>query len=123
MDIGQLGQDWRGQFGGECDEGCGPGRSDLDAAARELVAERLAAEGLAGPHARQQPWCPVGQAAGAADSSGYLEARRHLERARDKLLAVHADPSGAYVGMVRTVSRGMPDVPATKPAAHARQGP
>lgn len=64
MDIGQLGQDWRGQFGGECDEGCGPGRSDLDPVARELVAERLAAEGLAGPHAREQPWSQVGQAAG-----------------------------------------------------------
>jgi hypothetical protein len=40
-------------------------------------------------------------ASGAAESSGYLEARRHLERARDKLFAVHADPSGAYVDVIR----------------------
>ena len=42
-------------------------------------------------------------ASGAAESSGYLEARRHLERARDELFAVHADPSGAYGDVIRAV--------------------
>ncbi|MFI8964994.1 hypothetical protein ACIGO8_23100 [Streptomyces sp. NPDC053493] len=42
-------------------------------------------------------------AASAAESSGYLAARQHLERARDKLMAVHTDPSGAYVDVIRAV--------------------
>ncbi|MEU5034071.1 hypothetical protein AB0G48_07980 [Streptomyces rubiginosohelvolus] len=42
-------------------------------------------------------------AANAAQSSGYLAARQYLERARNKLMAVHADPSGAYVDLIRAV--------------------
>ncbi|GAA2930810.1 hypothetical protein GCM10010446_14500 [Streptomyces enissocaesilis] len=42
-------------------------------------------------------------AANAAESSGYLAARQYLERARDKLMAVHTDPSGAYVDLIRAV--------------------
>ncbi|WP_250304210.1 hypothetical protein OG204_10145 [Streptomyces sp. NBC_01387] len=42
-------------------------------------------------------------AANAAESSGYLSARQYLERARDKLMAVHTDPSGAYVDVIRAV--------------------
>jgi hypothetical protein len=42
-------------------------------------------------------------AANAAESRGYLAARQYLERARDKLMAVHADPSGAYVDVIRAV--------------------
>ena len=42
-------------------------------------------------------------ASGAAESSGYPAARRYLGRARDNLFAVHADPSGAYVDLIRAV--------------------
>lgn len=42
-------------------------------------------------------------AANAAESSGYLAARQYLEQARDKLMAVGADPSGAYVDVIRAV--------------------
>ncbi|MFD6346625.1 hypothetical protein ACFWF9_18125 [Streptomyces roseolus] len=42
-------------------------------------------------------------AANAAETSGYLAARRSLDRARDKLMAVHSDPSGAYVDAIRAV--------------------
>ncbi len=42
-------------------------------------------------------------AADAAESGGYPAARRSLDRARDKLMAVHADPSGAYVDAIRAV--------------------
>jgi hypothetical protein len=45
----------------------------------------------------------ITSAASAADRGGYPEARRHLERARDKLFALHADPSGAYVDLIRAV--------------------
>lgn len=64
VDIKQLGRDWRGQFGDERDEGCCPGRPGVDAGARELVVERLTAEGMAGKHAREQPRNLVGQASG-----------------------------------------------------------
>ncbi|MFF5502005.1 hypothetical protein [Streptomyces roseolus] len=42
-------------------------------------------------------------AADAAETGGYGAARRSLDRARDKLMAVHADPSGAYVDAIRAV--------------------
>ena len=42
-------------------------------------------------------------ASGMAENGGYPAARRHLERARDKLFAVHADPSSAYVDVIRAV--------------------
>ncbi|MFB7777797.1 hypothetical protein [Streptomyces bauhiniae] len=42
-------------------------------------------------------------ASDTAETSGYSAARRHLERARDKLFAVHADPSSAYVDVIRAV--------------------
>jgi hypothetical protein len=45
----------------------------------------------------------VNRAGNAAESNGYLAARQHLQRARDKLMAVHADPSGAYVDVIRAV--------------------
>ncbi|MFI0999295.1 hypothetical protein ACIP10_23130 [Streptomyces galbus] len=42
-------------------------------------------------------------ASNAAEANGYVAARQHLERARDKLMVVHADPSGAYVDVIRAV--------------------
>ncbi|MBD0688519.1 hypothetical protein BG452_05040 [Streptomyces sp. CBMA123] len=42
-------------------------------------------------------------ASDAAQDGGYPKARRHLERARDKLFAVRPDPSGAYVDLIRAV--------------------
>ncbi|MFC8491842.1 hypothetical protein ACFUJU_13770 [Streptomyces sp. NPDC057235] len=42
-------------------------------------------------------------AAHVAESNGYLAARQHLERARDKLMAMHTDPSSAYVDVIRAV--------------------
>ncbi|PKT67128.1 hypothetical protein CW362_42150 [Streptomyces populi] len=45
----------------------------------------------------------LAMASDAAESSGYPAARRYLGRARDKLFAVHADASGAYVDLIRAV--------------------
>jgi hypothetical protein len=45
----------------------------------------------------------VDRAGQGADTAGYPQARIHLEKARQKLLDRHPDPSGAYVEVIRAV--------------------